>query len=419
MNKIIEFFKHFKKRLLIFLAVLGPGIITAMADNDAGGVATYSIVGAKFGYSMLFLLLLITVLLAITQEIGARIAIVTTKGLGDLIREYYGIRISLVVFLLLFIANMGSIIANFAGLTAGLSLFNLPKIPFLLLFIFFMILFVSKGNYQTNQKIFLGSAFLYIAYIFSAVLARPDWNEALKNLALPIGIKFNSEYIFTAIALLGTTITPWGQFFVHSFIIDKKITVNKLKYEQAEVFFGAFLTDFFSFFMIVAVASTLFIHNIPIHGAAEAALAIKPFAGQLAFALFAIGLINASYMGAVIISLTTAYAFSEFFGTEGSLDAPINRSKLFYGIFSIQILIAFLIILIPRVSLFKIVLYTQGLNGILLPVIIFFLIKFANDQSLMGKYTNNKFYNYFAILSSIIIVLASVFVIVSGMLGRI
>jgi NRAMP (natural resistance-associated macrophage protein)-like metal ion transporter len=418
MNKIFDYLKILKRRLLIFLVVLGPGIITAMADNDAGGVATYSIVGAKFGYSMLFLLLLITILLAITQEIGVRIAMVTAKGLGDLIREYYGIRISLFIFLLLFIANLGSTIANFAGLTAGFSLFHIPKIPFLIFFTILMILFVTKGNYRTNQRIFLGSAFLYIVYIFSAILAHPNWAEAIKNLLLPVGIQFHSDYIFTAIALLGTTITPWGQFFVHSYVIDKKLPINKLKYEQAEVFFGAFLTDFFSFFMIVAVAATLFTRGIMINNAAEAALAIKPFAGEFASALFAFGLINASYMGAVIIPLTTAYAFAEFFGVGGSLDAPLEKNKTFYFIFIFQILIAFLFVLIPQISLFNIVLYTQGLNGVLLPIVFYFLLKFANNKKIMNNYSNNKFNNVFAVVSSIVIFLASLYVIISGILGK-
>ncbi len=413
---MIDFINQFKRRILIFLGVLGPGIITAMADNDAGGVATYSIAGAKFGYSMLFILLLITLLLALTQEIGARLSIVTGKGLGDLIRERYGIKISVYVFLILMVANIGTIIANFAGLKAGISLFNVPIIPFLLLFLIFIFIAVYKGSYKTNQMIFLGSAFLYIAYIFSAGFAKPNWSLALTNIFVPTDLKLSTEYIFTAIAVLGTTITPWGQFFVSSFILDKKLTIHNLKYEQAEVFFGAFLTNFFSFFMIVACAATLFLNKIPINGADEAALAIKPFAGEFAGALFGFGLINAGFIGAVVVALTTAYAFSEFFGYEGSLDGPQHKSKSFYIVFFIQIIIAFFVVLIPKISLFKIVLYTQSLNGILLPVIIYFLLKFANDKELMGNYTNNKFYNYFSVVSAVIIVLASIFVLVTSFL---
>ncbi|HLC94764.1 MAG TPA: divalent metal cation transporter [Patescibacteria group bacterium] len=413
------FAAKYKRRLLIFLMVFGPGVIAAVADNDAAGVATYSLIASKFGYAMLFILLIVTVLLAVTQEMGARLAVVTGKGLADLIREHYGVKISAMIFLMLFIANMGSIIANFAGLTAAISLFGLPKAPFLLLAVLFMTIFVYKGSYRTNQNIFLGSAFFYIAYIAAAFLAKPQWETAVYNLVLPVGITFSREFIFSAIALLGTTITPWGQFFIQSFIVDKKLTTDKLKYEQAEVYFGAFLTDLLSFFMIVAIAGTLFIHSIPINGAAEAALAITPFAGQFASLLFSFGLINAGFMGAVVISLTTAYAFSEFFGHQGSLDSPISKSRSFYLLFLIQIIIACLVVLSPHISLFRIVLYTQGLNGVLLPVIIFFLLRFANSKNLMGSYTNNRFYNYFATISCVVITLASIFVIMGGILGKI
>lgn len=416
MLKIINKFKY---RLLLFGGVLGPGLITALADNDAGGVATYSLIGSKFGYTMLFLLLLVTILLAITQEIGARLAIVTGKGLGDLIRESYGIRLSVLIFALLFIANMGSTIANFAGLAAAFSLFHLPIFPSLLVFTTMIVLFIYKGNYQTNQKIFLLGGVLYLGYVVSAFLAKPDWSLALSSFIKPTGLRMSTEYIFAAMALLGTTITPWGQFFVGSFINDKKMTLDKLKYEQLEVYFGAFITNFFSFFMIVAVASTLFVNGIKIEGAAEAALAIKPFAGQFASILFGFGLLTASFMGAVIIPLSTAYAFAEFFGVEGSLDLPVTKSKTFYILFLTQIILAFLIILLPFVSLFKIVLYTQSINGILLPVIIYFLLQFANNKELMGKHVNNGFYNYFAIISGIIILLASFFVIIGGILGKI
>lgn len=406
-----------KGRLLIIFSVFGPGIIAAIADNDAGGVATYSIAGSHFGYSMLFILFLVTILLAITQEIGARIAIVTGAGLGDLIREHYGIRISLLIFTFLFIANMGTIVANFAGITAGLSLFNVPILPFMIVFTLLIVLFIALGNYQTNQKIFLVMSFMFVAYIVSAFLAKPDWGLAIKSLIIPTNVEWSPAFIFAAMALLGTTVTPWGQFFISSFINDKKLQPKHLKLEQIEVYFGAFITDFFAFFIVVAVAATLFTNGIKISSAEEAALAIAPFAGQFASVLFGIGLLTASYMGAVIVPLTTAYAFSEFFGTEGSLDLPFARSPLFYGLFLIQIIIAFGIALIPQIELFSIVLVTQTINAILLPVVIFFLLKFANDKKLMGKYTNNLFYNAFAIVSAIVIALASVFVVIGGFLG--
>ncbi|NMB83776.1 divalent metal cation transporter [Candidatus Roizmanbacteria bacterium] len=411
-----EFIKQARYRLMIFLAVFGPATITAVSDDDGAGVATYSLAGAKFGYSILFILFVVTFLLAITQEMGVRIALVTRKGLGDLIRERYGIILSVVVFFILFIANLGTIVSNFAALKATFQMFGLPVAPFLFLSVAFSIIIVSKGNYEVNQKIFLLAVVLYFSYVISAFKAKPDWSLAFKSLVVPTGIKLSKEFIFASIAVLGTTITPWGQFFVHSFVLDKKLSVDKLKFTQFETYFGALFTDFFSFFMIVATASTLFVHNIPLTSGEQAALAIKPFAGELAGFLFGFGIINAALMGIIIISLTTAYAFAEFFGYEGSLDAPFQKGRLFYGIFIFQVVAAALIVLLPFVSLFKIVFITQAMNGFLLPLIFFFLLKITNNKDLMGQHVNSKIYNYFAIISSVIIIISSLFVLISSFL---
>lgn len=408
------FWTKYKYKFLIFLSIFGPATISAIADNDAAGVATYSLAGAKFGYSILFVLLFVTVLLAITQEMGVRIATITGKGLGDLIRERYGVKVALSIFFLLLIANMGSILANFTALKAVATMFNISAPLLISIVIVLSFLFISKGNYKTNQRIFLLGTILYISYVISAFKAKPDWNESFFNLFIPTNIKLSKEFIFASIAVLGTTITPWGQFFINSFIVDKKIQPEKLKYSQFETYFGAFLTNFFSFFMIVATASTLFIHKINLSSGEQAALAIKPFAGELASFLFGFGLLNAAIMGIIIISLTTSYAFSEFFGFVGSLDAPYDRGKIFYGLFLFQLVVAGLIVILPFISLFKIVLYTQSINALLLPVIFFFLLKITNNKDLMGRYVNNKWNNYFIIVSSVIIIFASFFVFVSS-----
>ncbi len=410
------FLSKYKRRILLLLAVFGPATITAMADNDAAGVATYSLAGAKFGYSILFILLFVTVLLAITQEMGIRIATVSGKGLGDLIRERFGIRTSIIVFLCLLIANVGTLVADFAAVKTTAHLFNLPVVPLIFGIIIISFLFISRGNYKTNQRIFFVSILFYFLYIFSAFKASPDWVLALRSTFTPLHIVLSKEFIFASIAVLGTTITPWGQFFVHSYVIDKKVSPDKLKYEQVETYFGAFLTDFFSFFMIVATAATLFIHNIPLITGEQASLAIEPFAGHLAGLFFGLGILNAGFIGIVIISLSTAYAFSEFFGYAGSLDAPFEKGKLFYGIFLLQLIIAALIVFLPTINLFSIVFYTQALNAILLPVVFYFLLKFTNDKDLMGQFTNKKWYNYFAVISSIIIVISAIFTIISTIL---
>ncbi len=402
------------RRLIIFFAVFGPATITAMADNDGAGVATYSLAGAKFGYSILFVLLIVTILLAITQEMGVRIAIVTGKGLGDLIRERYGVLISLIVFFGLAIANIGTIVADFAAIKATAMLFHLPVVPIILFVVLMAFIFVTRGSYRSNQRIFLVASLFFFCYVISAIKARPDWGLALKSLILPTNIQLNKDFVLAVIAVLGTTITPWGQFFINSYILDKKLSIDKLKYEQLETFFGAFLTDFFSFFMIVATAATLFVNRITLVSGEQAALAIKPFAGELASILFGLGMLNAGFMGVVVVSLSTAYAFSEFFGNEGSLDAPFEKDKIFYRLFLSQLIIAAVIVLLPSISLFKLVFFTQALNGALLPFMFFFLLKITNNKELMGKQINNRWYNYFAIISSVVIILSSVFLIISS-----
>lgn len=407
-------FQHLKRKLLIFLGVFGPATITAMADNDAAGVATYSLAGAQFGYGILFILLVVTLLLAVTQEMGVRIAIVTGKGLGALIRERYGIRVALFVFLGLGVANFGTIVANFAALKAVAAMFNLNILPGIIFFIILAFIFVAKGSYKTNQNIFLFASLFYLSYIISAIKAGPDWGQALVNLTTPVGIKFDYRFIFASIAVLGTTITPWGQFFINSYVVDKKLGIDKLPYERLETYAGAVLTDLFSFFMIVATAATLFVHGIPLVSGEQAAIAIQPFAGELAGILFALGLLNAGFMGMVIVSLSTAYAFAEFFGLEGSLDVSFERGRLFYVLFLSQLVLAGIVVLLPGVSLFQIVFYTQSLNGFLLPVIFYFLLCIINDKTLMGSHTNSRFFNWIAIGASVAIIAAALFTVVGS-----
>ena len=258
---MMELIKKYRRRLLLFLAVFGPATITAMADNDASGVATYSIAGSKLGYPILFALLIITILLGITQEMGIRLALVTRKGLGDLIREHYGIKVSLFIFACLSVANIATIIVDLSAVKVTSTIFGIPPIPAVIGLILLSFLFVIKGNYKVNQTIMLFGCLFYFTYIFSAFKAKPDWGGALSNLVFPHGVQVTTEYIrnyiIIGLGVLGTTITPWGQFFISSFAFDKKIESARLKYSQLETYWGAFLTDFFSFFMIVATAATL------------------------------------------------------------------------------------------------------------------------------------------------------------------
>lgn len=412
----MEFLKKYRRRILLFLAVFGPATITAMADNDASGVATYSIGGASLGYPILFVLVIVTILLGITQEMGIRLALVTRKGLGDLIREHFGIRASLFVFACLFISNIGTIIVDLAAVKISSGILHLPSAPIMIAVIIIAFIFVTKGNYKLNQNIMLISCLFYIAYIFSAFRANPNWSLAISNLFIPHGVQFTPEYIrnyvIIGLGVLGTTITPWGQFFISSFAFDKKIETNRLKYSQIETYWGAFLTDFFSFFMIVATAATLFVHNIPLVSGEQAALAIKPFAGELAGTLFAVGILNAGFMGIVTISLSTAYAFSEFFGLSGSLDMSFTKSRIFYLIFIFQLIIAGTIVLLPKVSLFGLVIATQALNSMMLPFIFYYLLRLTNSHKIMGSHINNSFQRHFGTISVIVISAVSILALI-------
>lgn len=398
--------KNIKVSILLLLAVVGPGLITAFADNDAGGVATYSVAASKYGYNIFLTLIPITIVLLITQEIGGRLAVVTGKGLGDLIRERYGVRVSLLIFSLLVLVNLGVILQNLGGLKSALGLFNLNIFIFLPILIGTLFYVVTKASYAKIEKFFLFLVFFYCAYIFSAFLAKPDWAESVTSIIKPHQ-SLQPGYLYTSIAVLGTTVTAWGQFFINSYVKDKKITLEKLPFNRLEIYVGAFLTNTISLFIMVAVVSTLWIHNIPIQNASEAALAIKPFAGDFAGILFGLGLLVAGFIGAAIVPLATAYAFSEFFGYEGSLDVSFGKSKLFYGIFIIQILFCLFLTLLPSFSLFKITTIADFLNGLFLPVIFFFLYKFSNNEDLMGKYKNGKLQNALLIGAGVVITLGA------------
>src|SRR5512139_91822 len=394
-----HFFSGIWKRILLILAVFGPATITAMADNDAGGVATYSIAGAKLGYPILFLLPVITLLLAITQEMGMRLTIITRRGLADLIRERYGARAAVFMFGILLVANIGTLITELSAVETTSSMFGLPPIPAVIAIVIIAFVLITRGNYKVTQSIMLVACLFFLVYIFSAVKAQPDWGLAISNLFYPHGILFGASYLknylIIGMGVLGTTITPWGQFFISSFAYDKKIEPGKVGLSQLETYWGAFLTDFFSFFMIVATAATLFVNHIVLGSGERAALAIAPFAGKIASELFAIGILNAGFMGLVVVSLSTAYAFAEFFGLSGSLDDSFKESKTFYILYVSQLLVATLFVLLANINLFQIALVTQIINAIGLPLVFYFLIKLTSSRELMGEFVNNAFQRNF------------------------
>ena len=402
------------RNVLLFFSVFGPATITAMADIDAGGVATYSVAGATLGYPILFILFIITILLAVTQEMGMRLTLVTRRGLADLIREKFGVRVAMLIFAALCIANLGTLVTELAAVKTTSGMFNLPVLPVILIIVAFSFILVTKGNYKVTQVIMLITSLFYLTYIISAVKAKPDWGLALSNIVYPhdpnttFDAAYMRNYLLIGMGVLGTTITPWGQFFISSFAYDKKMEAGKIIYSQLETYIGAFLTDFFSFFMIVATAATLYVRNIPLVSGETAALAIEPFAGKLASTLFALGILNAGFMGLIVVSLSTAYAFAEFFGLQGSLDSNYKQSKSFYTLFIIQLVFATALVFIPGISFFKLALVSQTINAIALPLVFYYLIKLTNDKKLMGNYANNRFQKWFAIGGSVAIFIASV-----------
>jgi len=416
MKGLKAFYTKFKMRLVVFLAVLGPGIITAVADNDAGGVATYTVAASLYGMASRFLLIPEAFLLALTQEVGARIAIVTRKGLGSLIRERYGVSVAIALFALYFVTNTGVVLQNVAGLKSAFQLFGMNWQISLILTCVFLVFIVVKFNYKKLQRIFLLMIFFYFAYIVSALLTNPDWMEAInESLLFPRKIRLdNFNFWFSRIAVMGTTITAWGQFFISSFIIDKNLSVSHLKAEKTEIYFGAIATSIFSWMMAVAVSYTLFANKITVIDGYSAALAMSPLAGNLSTVLFSLGLFGASILGLTIVPLATAYVFSEMFGFEGSLDADFKKGRLFYAFFIIQIVLALIIALFPNTSLFGLTLYADFLNGAMLPLIFYFLIKISEDEEIMGKYKTTGLNLFFLNLSAVVITIA----VVITMIGR-
>jgi Mn2+/Fe2+ NRAMP family transporter len=398
--------KHFWPKLIFFFSVIGPGIIAANADNDAGGISTYSIVGAHFGLKMLWVLFLITFSLAITQEMGMRIGLVTRQGLGGVIRENFGLKWTAFAMMAMLVANLGTITAEFAGIASSFEIFNISKfitVPMAALAVW---LILYKGSFKTAQKVFLLFSAFYIVYIINGFVVKPDFGEALRALVTPAW-EWSGAFLLAMIALIGTTITPWGQFFIQSYVVDKGLGLKHYKIEKAEVFLGAFITNIVSFFIIISAAATLYKYGIDVKNAKDAALGLAPLAGKFAQGLFAFGLFSASMLGAFILPVATAYAICESFGWEYGFNATWQSGKIFYSIILTTIIIPAILVLFP-VDLMKAMLISQDINGILLPIILIFVIKIINNKKIMGEHINKPIGNVISWLTIIGIIAASV-----------
>jgi len=384
--------RSWRRRLTIFFAILGPGIITANVDNDAGGIATYSIAGAHFGYSLLWTLIPITAALIVVQEMSARLGAITGKGLGELIRENYGLRTTFYLMVALLVTDIGNTVAEFAGWAASMEIFGVPRWVSVPIGAFFVWWLVVKGNYKTVEKVFLIACTVYLTYVASALFAKPVWTDVLKQTFEP-RIESSAAWVLMIIAIVGTTIAPWMQFYLQSSIVEKRIGPEEYRYSRWDVIVGCVLAAVVAFFIIVACGATLFPAGIRIEGAEQAALALKPLAGKWAKTLFAIGLANASLFAASILPLATAYSICEALGFEAGVDKRWSDAPQFNALYTSMIVIGAGIILIPGIPLFPVLFLSQVLNGLLLPFVLLFVILLVNRTDLMGTYVNGRVWN--------------------------
>lgn len=379
-------------RIGIFLAVMGPGIVTAFADNDAGGVATYAAAGAKYGYALLFTMFVATICLVIAQEISARTGAVTGKGLADLIREQFGVRWTLFAMGVLLVANIGTTASEFSGIATSFEIFGISKFLSVPLTAGVVWWLVVKGSYERIEKIFLALCVTFISYVLSGMLVNPPWQEVMAASITP-SFSRDADFLLMAVGVIGTTITPWGQFYVQASIVDKGIMAKDYAYTRWDVFIGSFFTGFVAFFIIVATAATLYVNNIAIESAKDAALALEPLAGKYASLLFAFGLFGASMLAAFILPLSTAYAICEAFGFEHGISKSYEEAPVFFGLYTALIGLGAILVLWPGLSLYHVMLTSQVVNGVLLPPILIFMVLIASDRNVMGDYANSCLYN--------------------------
>ena len=383
---------NFKERFALFFAVMGPGVVTAFADNDAGGIATYAAAGAKYGYSLIFTMLISTVLLAIAQEISARTGAVTGRGLSDLIREHYGVKWTFFAMSVLLIANLGTTVSEFSGIATSFEIFGITKyisVPAMAALIWWLVI---KTDYGKVEKILLLLCLTFFSYVISGIMVKPPWPEVLVQSITP-SFSGTPAFLLMAIGVIGTTITPWGQFYVQSSVVDKGITAKDYRYTRWDVLIGTFFTGFIAFFIIVSTAATLYANKIPIETAKDVALALKPLAGEYASLLFGFGLLGASMLAAFVLPLSTAYAVCEAFGFEHGISKSHKEAPVFFGLYTVLIVLGAAIVLWPDLSLYHVMLTTQVVNGVLLPPILIFMVLIASKKSIMGEYVNTRFFN--------------------------
>ena len=414
------FWKSWRVRIFLVLAALGPGFITANVDNDAGGIFTYSQSGAAYGYTLLWTMIPITLALIVVQEMCARMGAVTGKGLSDLIREEFGLRMTFFVMALLVFVNFTNVITEFTGIAGSLGLFHLSKYVSVPVCAGLVWVLVVKGDYKKVEKVFLIASVFYIAYIIAGVLSQPNWHDAIVETVKlpPRSVWGDKPYVYMTVAVIGTTIAPWMQFYLQSSIVDKGITVRQLKASRLDVIVGSIFTDVVAWFIIVACAATLFSHGIrDIPDASVAALAMKPLAGDFAYILFAAGLFNASLFAASILPLSTAYTVCEGLGFESGLNKTFAEAPFFYWFYTLLIGLGAAVVLIPNFPMLQVAILSQVLNGVLLPVVLVFMLLLINKHALMGRYTNKRWFNVAAWATAVIVTGLSLVMMWNGLRG--
>jgi NRAMP (natural resistance-associated macrophage protein)-like metal ion transporter len=395
-------------RIVAVLAVIGPGFITANVDNDPGGILTYSQAGAKFGYGLLWTLIPTTIALIVVQEMAARMGAVTGKGLSDLIREEFGLRATFFTMIVLGLADLGNIAAEFAGVASAAGIFSISKyiaVPLAALLVWAV---VVRGTYTVVERVLLVLSFVYFAYPLSAYFSHPDWRQAIRHTLVPAA-NASPEYLAMVIGLVGTTITPWMQFYLQASIVEKGITTRQYRWSRWDVVIGCIVTDVVAFFIVVACAATLHVKGIyEITDAADAALALAPLAGRFASMLFAIGLLNAALLSAAILPLATAYNVAEGLGFESGVDKRFSEAPAFYWLYTFLIVVGSGFVLLPHLPLMKVIIVSQVANGVLLPFVLFFMLRLVNRLDLMGAYTNSRGANVIAWSTSVVMVILTV-----------
>lgn len=394
------------RRLLVYLAILGPGMITANAGNDAGGIATFASVGAEFGYSLLWILIPITISLGIVQEMCARMGAVTGKGLADLIRERFGVRWTALVMLALLIANAGVTVSEFVGIAAATELFGVPRfisVPLAAIAIWWL---VVKGSYQRVERVFLLMSLVFLGYIISAFLAHPNWGEVALGVVRPT-FRFEQLFIFTFVAVIGTTISPYMQVYVQSSVVEKGVRAEDYLKTKLDVWVGTIFAVVIVFFIVVSTAATLHKAGIQVTSAADAARALSPLAGRYAETLFGVGLFGASMLAAGVLPLATAYSISEALGFEKGVSRSFREAPIFLGTFTFLVAVGAAIAVIPNLPLIRVLLVTQVINGLLLPVVLFAVMRLVNNRELMGEKVNGPIYNLAAWLTVLVVTMLS------------